>query len=209
MNNQKSESNSSDIIVDPKVLFWNRVQLILVLVVFAAPIAGAFLYKPKAFSNYGDIYTPVRPVDNLLMKGKNGQVELDSLRRQWILLVTANGGCDKACEDNILKIRQLRFMQNNNMVRIRTLFLHNNLPTAVSDDLAAKYSPIESYSALATDYERWTKVLLLENAPAEAQKNRVYIIDPAGNLMMSYPAAAEPKQIQKDLKRLLKTSQIG
>jgi len=100
-------------------------------------------------------------------------------------------------------------MQNNNMLRIRTVFLHNNLPKLVSDDLAAKYSPIESYSAVPADYEKWTQVLRLENAPAEAQMNRVYIIDPAGNLMMSYPAAAEPKQIQKDLKRLLKTSQIG
>lgn len=209
MSDQNSEPNNSSEQIDPKVLFWNRVQLILVLVVFAAPIAGAFLYKPKAFSNYGDIYTPVRPVDNLVMTGKDGQVELDSLRRQWILLVTANGSCDNACEDNILKIRQLRFMQNNNMVRIRTLFLHNNLAKAVSDDLAAKYSPIESYSASENDYNRWTEILKLENAPAEAQKNRVYIIDPAGNLMMSYPAAAEPKQIQKDLKRLLKTSQIG
>lgn len=209
MNNQKSESHNSAAPVDPKVRFWNRVQLILVLVVFAAPIAGAFLYKPKAFSNYGDIYTPVRPVENLIMTGKDGLVELDSLRRQWILLVTANGNCDKTCEENILKIRQLRFMQNNNMVRIRTLFLHKNLPASISDDLAAKYSPIESYSVQAADYEQWTQVLELKNAPAEAQKNRVYIIDPAGNLMMSYPAAAEPKQIQKDLKRLLKTSQIG
>jgi len=209
MNNQNQNSNATDVQVDPKVLFWNRVQLILVLFVFAAPIAGAFLYKPKAFSNYGDIYTPVRPVDNLLMTGKGGEVELDSMRRQWILLVTANGTCDSACEENILKVRQLRFMQNNNMVRIRTVFLHINLPAAISDDLAAKYSPIESYSAQADDYEKWIPVLELENAPVEAQRNRVYIIDPAGNLMMSYPAAAEPKQIQKDLKRLLKTSQIG
>ena len=209
MNNQNQNSNGTDVQVDPKVLFWNRLQLILVLFVFAAPIAGAFLYKPKAFSNYGDIYTPVRPVDNLLMTGKGGEVELDSMRRQWILLVTANGTCDSVCEENILKVRQLRFMQNNNMVRIRTVFLHINLPVAISDDLAAKYSPIESYSAQADDYEKWIPVLELENAPVEAQRNRVYIIDPAGNLMMSYPAAAEPKQIQKDLKRLLKTSQIG
>jgi len=213
MNEQKLEAKSVNskpsVPVNNKVQFWNRVQLIMVLIVFAAPIAGAFLYKPKAFSNYGDIYTPVRPVENLLMNGSEGQIELDSLRRQWIMLVTANGECPEACEKNILKIRQLRFMQNNNMVRIRTVFLHTNLPTIVSDDLAAKYRPIESYSTQVSDFEQWTQVLKLDDAPIEAQQNRVYIIDPAGNLMMSYPAAAEPKQIQKDLKRLLKTSQIG
>lgn len=205
MNEQNIPSES----VDPKIQFWNRVQLILVLIVFVAPIAGAFLYKPSAFNNYGDLYTPVRPVENLLMNGKEGEVELDSFRRQWVMLVTANGVCADACEENILKVRQLRFMQNNNMLRIRTVFLHTNLPTEISNDLAAKYSPFENYSTSSTDYERWTQVLKLENAPVEAQQNRVYIIDPAGNLMMSYPATAEPKQIQKDLKRLLKTSQIG
>ena len=192
-----------------KTQFWNRVQIILVLVVFAAPVLGAFFYKPKAFSNYGDIYTPVRQVANLVMSGSEGVVELDSFRRQWVFLVTANGKCDSACEDNILKIRQLRFMQNNNMQRIRTVFLHTQMLPAVSDDLAKKYSPIESYSTSFDDFHKWTEILKIKDAPLEAQKDRIYIIDPAGNLMMSYPAGSEPGLMQKDIKRLLKTSQIG
>lgn len=192
-----------------KTQFWNRVQMILVLVVFAAPVLGAFFYKPKAFSNYGDIYTPVRQVSNLLMNTNEGVVELDSFRRQWVLLVAANEKCDSVCEDNILKIRQLRFMQNNNMQRIRTVFLHTQLSPAVSDDLAKKYSPIESYDASLDDFIQWTEILKIQDAPLEAQKDRIYIIDPAGNLMMSYPAGSEPGLMQKDIKRLLKTSQIG
>ncbi len=201
MSNQQS--------ADRKTMFWNRVQLIMILVVFAAPIIGAFLYKPQSFSNYGDIYNPVRPVENLLMRDSEGVVELDSMRRQWIFLVTANGNCTQACEDNILKIRQLRFMQNNNMGRIRTVFLHTQLLPQVALDLAAKYSPVESYSVPFNDFDEWTRVLKLENAPPEAQQDRFYIIDPAGNLMMSYPANADPGMIKKDIKRLLKTSQIG
>jgi len=183
--------------------------MILILVVFAAPIAGAFLYKPKKFNNYGDIYTPVRPVSNLMMEGKDGITELDSLRRQWVFLVTAKSVCSQACEDNILKMRQLRFMQNNDMVRIRTVFLHTDLVTEVSDDLAAKYSPIESYSVSSNSFADWTKVLELRDAPVEANKDRFYVIDPAGNLMMSYPATADPNIMKKDIKRLLKASQIG
>ena len=192
-----------------KVQFWNRLQLILILVVFAAPIAGAFLYTPSKFNNYGDLYIPARPVDNLFMQGANGAVQMDSLRRQWIFLVTADSDCAKACEDNILKMRQLRFMQNNNMTRIRTLLLHTGLPSELADDLAAKYSPIEVYGASAEDYGHWTRVLELPDAPVEAQLNRFYIIDPAGNLMISYPASADPNVMKKDIKRLLKASQIG
>lgn len=199
----------TDIVVDKKTLFWNRVQLILILVVFIAPIAGAFLYKPKAFNNYGDIYSPVRPVENLIMQGAEGAVELDSFRRQWVFLVIADTACNDDCEANILKTRQLRFMQNNNMMRIRTVFLHTRLPEARHLDLAAKYSPIESYEVSKEQFDSWTKILKLENAPIEAEKDRFYIIDPAGNLMMSYPPSADPNLIKKDIKRLLKASQIG
>lgn len=202
-----TQNSSSSI--NPKVRFWNRVQLLLILAVFAAPIIGAFIYQPDKFNNYGDIYNPVRPVSNLLMTGKEGQVEMDSFRRQWLFLVIADGECGKACEENILKMRQLRFMQNNDMTRIRTVFLHTGLPPVIAKDLAEKYQPIESYRVEGDEFERWTSVLRLENAPEAALKDRFYIIDPAGNLMMSYPANADPNIMKKDIKRLLKASQIG
>jgi hypothetical protein len=39
--------------------------------------------------------------------------------------------------------------------------------------------------------------------------NRLYLVDPLGNLMMSYPAEAKPKGILEDMKRLLRLSQVG
>ena len=36
-----------------------------------------------------------------------------------------------------------------------------------------------------------------------------YLIDPAGNLMMTYPAVNDPASILSDMRRLLKVSQIG
>lgn len=195
--------------VSGKTLFWNRVQLLAILVVFAAPIIGAFLYQPSEFNNYGDIYRPARPVENLSLQTSDGQMEMDSLRRQWVFLVVANGECDEDCENNILKMRQLRFMQNNDMVRIRTLFVHTNMNAGIVSDLAAKYRPIEVGAADAAELREWSKVLKLENAPKAAEKDRFYIIDPAGNLMMSYPPTADPNLMKKDIKRLLKASQIG
>lgn len=190
--------------------FWNRVQLIMILLVFAAPIVGAFVYKPSKFNNYGDLFVPARQLSNLAVTTLDGQVyELDSLRRQWVFLVLASGDCTQECEDNILKMRQLRFMQNDDMKRIRTVFLHSGLPKEVAEDLHAKYFPIESYYAERADFDRWIKQLRIENAPDAAQKNRFYIIDPAGNLMISYPAVGEPNLMKKDIKRLLKASQIG
>jgi hypothetical protein len=38
---------------------------------------------------------------------------------------------------------------------------------------------------------------------------RIYVVDPLGNLMMWYSAAAQPKGLLEDMKRLLKLSHIG
>jgi hypothetical protein len=39
--------------------------------------------------------------------------------------------------------------------------------------------------------------------------DRVFVVDPLGNLMMRYGLDAQTKGILKDMKRLLKVSQIG
>ncbi|MFN3717217.1 MAG: hypothetical protein ACK4R8_10900, partial [Thiobacillus sp.] len=37
----------------------------------------------------------------------------------------------------------------------------------------------------------------------------IYLVDPLGNLMLRFPANPEPRRMMKDLKLLLKASQIG
>jgi hypothetical protein len=39
--------------------------------------------------------------------------------------------------------------------------------------------------------------------------DHIYVIDPLGNLMMSFPRDPDPSKILKDLQRLLRLSQIG
>ena len=46
-------------------------------------------------------------------------------------------------------------------------------------------------------------------APSGAHAPRVYLIDPLGNLMMSYAADAKSKGMLEDMKRLLRLSSIG
>ncbi|MBW3567204.1 MAG: hypothetical protein KY410_04460 [Proteobacteria bacterium] len=48
--------------------------------------------------------------------------------------------------------------------------------------------------------------------PARAELSggdRVYLVDPRGNLMMSYPMDFTPEMLNDDLKRLLKYSDAG
>jgi hypothetical protein len=54
---------------------------------------------------------------------------------------------------------------------------------------------------------RGTPAATEDSGTAEAP--RVYLIDPLGNLMMSYAADAKPKGMLEDMKRLLRLSSIG
>ncbi|MFT5611971.1 MAG: hypothetical protein ACI9LU_002479 [Polaribacter sp.] len=51
-----------------KIQFWNRVQLLSILTVFIAPITSAYLYKPANFNNYGELFSPPRPIPNIIMR---------------------------------------------------------------------------------------------------------------------------------------------
>ena len=39
--------------------------------------------------------------------------------------------------------------------------------------------------------------------------NRIYLIDPIGNLVLSYQPDSDPSKMRRDLSRLLRVSQIG
>ena len=43
-------------------------------------------------------------------------------------------------------------------------------------------------------------------APGQRLQDHLYVVDPIGNWMMRFPANADPKQIKRDLDRLLRAS---
>jgi len=49
----------------------------------------------------------------------------------------------------------------------------------------------------------------LNEAEDPLKMNRIYIVDPLGNLMMSYEPNVNPRDIYTDLKKLLRGSRIG
>jgi hypothetical protein len=68
--------------------------------------------------------------------------------------------------------------------------------------MRAVIGPPEAFDALAREFT------LPAGSPLD-NLNRIYLVDPLGNFMMSYPADADPTGMRKDLARLLRISQIG
>jgi hypothetical protein len=67
---------------------------------------------------------------------------------------------------------------------------------------------LKQATASATVLHVDAKVLATWLTPAAGQRleDHLYVVDPIGNWMMRFPAQADPKQVKRDLDRLLRAS---
>ncbi len=186
------------------------VKLAALAVLFTAPILVAFWWTPTGFVNHGELVTPARPLPDLEFATLDGApLSFSALKRKWTLMYIGMPACGEVCKNNLYKINQVRLAQSKNAYRVQSVFvMPETLPERAADAVLTSYPGIIALRANA----RTMAVLKREfthqqTQPPEAR--RVYVVDPLGNLMMSYPADADPTGMRKDLKRLLKVSQIG
>jgi hypothetical protein len=128
------------------------------------------------------------------------------LKGKWTLLYLGAGGCSAGCRTDLYNTRQVRAALGADRERVRRVFLaegaccdlewlHAQQPDLITVQAIPAAAPLTA---------------ILEHAgrgPAAA--DRVYLIDPMGNLMMFYAADARPKGMLEDLKKLLRLSHVG
>ncbi|HEY8553878.1 MAG TPA: cytochrome C oxidase subunit I, partial [Burkholderiales bacterium] len=111
---------------------------------------------------------------------------------------------------NLYKMRQVTLAQGTEAHRVRRVFvLTDSRELEGLRALLAEHPGLrvlrgsdEAVRALAAQFA------LPAGNPLDGA-DRLYLVDPLGNLMMSYPADADPRGINKDLKLLLRASQVG
>ncbi len=211
-----NQQNNSSAPTSPKQIFFARLQLLALMAVFAAPLVAAYYFYSirDTFDfqtvNNGELYRKPQDLIDLPISIDGGEsVKFNSLEKKWYLLVVADGACNEICEKNLLTIRQLRRMQGKNINRIASVLVHRNLENSLAVDLAAKYSIKQARVQGAAQFDEWLAPFYQARGDAQFDASRIYLVDPLKKLMMSYPSDVEPKSFYKDLKRLLKVSQVG
>jgi len=193
-----------------------RRKLLLLAALFVLPMLVAYAlyysgWRPEAVHPYGELVQPARPVADaalVLLDGK--PIRFSELRGKWTLLTFSAAECLSPCERNLVKIRQVIAAQGKEAERIQSMLIVKDTKTrdwlnyAIKDypGMRIVTGPAEAVAALAREFT------LTAGNPLD-NLNRVYLVDPLGNLMMSYPADADPTGMRKDLARLLRISQIG
>lgn len=197
----------------PKTAMW------LLLVMFFAPLLIAFAlyygipgWRPIGSTHHGDLINPAQPLPqrafNVREVGSSTVERKDLFDGKWNLVFIGEGACGDRCQRALIDMRQVRLALNDDVNRVQRIFIPLN---ACCDDayLEAEHRGLLVAQPTSAEMEQLLAVIPQYEMQPPAQAGRVYIVDPLGNLMMSYAADAPSKGLLEDLKKLLKLSHIG
>ncbi len=183
---------------------------------FAVPLAVAWLWyanieslPPDGSVAHGDLVTPPRPLGDFELQsvGEAAAVSAESLRGRWTVVHIDGPECDATCRDSLYESRQVHIALGRRAVRVQRLFvLVGAEAPADAAFFAAEHQDLTLAHVAADD--PWLAHFDLGDGPPQAS-GRTYIVDPLGNLMLSFPAEAPGRDLLDDLLRLLRVSRIG
>lgn len=193
----------------------SRMQLWLLAGVFFAPLAVSFLlyygstWRPSGMTNHGRLIDPPRPLPEVALETADGAVTpADLLRRRWSLVYLGDGGCDARCRDTLVTMRQVRLALGEDMDRVQRIFLYSGSP-GDREYFVNQHPGLIAVAVDGAGGRDLQAVFHTVDAPGLSVSDRIYVVDPLGNLMMSHSASGAGKELLEDLERLLKLSHIG
>ena len=193
-----------------------RRQLLILAAIFFVPLAVAFwLYyggsgwRPVGGTNKGDLIEPAVPLPAVPLTRADGtRTAADFLRGSWTMAYLGDGACDERCRKALYLSRQTRIALNKDIDRVQRVFLATG--GRVDAAFLAAEHPDLTVVLLGADPD--SKALLAQipalGGVAPATAGRLYLVDPLGNLMLSYSAASPDKALLTDVKKLLRLSHI-
>jgi len=210
-----------------------RRVLIGLALLFFAPLGLAFYlyyghgaWHPGGRVNAGELVSPARPLPALALPLWNsddavatGYTDPNFLKGKWTFVYVGSGRCAAACQRRLYDTRQVRIALDRDMKRVQRVFiadagccdpqyLREQHPDILAVRASAEAAPL---LALLAAHDGTGPGGTGPGGPGRRPfaESRVYLVDPLGNLMMSYAPDAKAKGMLEDMKRLLRLSSIG
>jgi hypothetical protein len=204
--------------IDPHGRRRRRLLIPLVLLLIAALGIGLYLHygqviwRPRAFVSHGELIDPPVALPNmalpLMSSGRTDAAaakaaeytDRDFFRRKWTLLYWGPGHCPERCQASLDITRQVRIALNRDMDRVQRVFIADGVCCEM-DFLRAQQDLI----TVRADSDSSPLLALLSRVDRmnASAADRIYLIDPAGNLVMSYAPNAKPQAVLEDLRQLM------
>jgi len=175
-------------------LFFGPVLLVILM------RASWWQYQPSGLKNLGVL---VQPPVHLSLN------ETQSIDGKWLILYVLDQPCDQACIESVTSLRQIhRAVGRNGDHLAITLLSDKQTEPALRASLEAIYP--EFNFVWDSGHTALTSLDTINaNIAADLKVSdniHTYVLDPMHNVILAYQASADPADIHKDLKRLLKWS---
>jgi len=196
----------------------NRTKLIILIGMFFGSVLIAWLlinnadtWRPWGTKNNGDFITPARPITKLTLKTLDGKsFTIKEMVGKWVMVYIGKSTCDDICKTNLYNIRQTRLGQKGEHLRIERLYIMvGDAPTASLRNALTDNQGMKIVSVTADILPKLLSNFKTEDGVPADTANRVYLVDPLGNLMMKYEQGFDPRGMAKDIELLLKVSLVG
>jgi hypothetical protein len=180
----------------------------LLILVFILPFTMAVLLhfidlKPSGKS-YGNLVQPPKSLQIPTLKDLQGKAfKPEQWNKIWNVVTVDATGCAEACAARVHMLKQVHTSTNKDMDRVqRVLLVPTDIGLQPYSDIQKKYPDLVILAGADAEMVKFS-------AEFDASKGNVFLVDPLGNLMMSYPDKFDPKGLRSDLRRLLKNSWAG
>lgn len=182
-----------------------RRQFLMVASLFVVPVVTAIvLYRSvdwrPVVNAQGTLIDPPRTLaiaGLALADGSN--VPSDAFEGRWSVIRPVTGECGARERALLEELGRVRLALDKDADRVRRIVVHDG--GCVAADLDSGKPDLRTYSATGDFFAQFP--------PSVDGAAGIYIVDPHGNLMMSYPASGSARGLLKDLERLLRLSSIG
>jgi hypothetical protein len=189
-----------------------RMALLLFAVGFGPMLLATMMYytgwmNPNEISSNGILVQPPVSVEELRLNGADGEPLSDRFgpeveTAEWLMLVAA-GPCTEECEQLLYLARQVNIALGKNADRLSRAAYLEQVPADLAARWDNEYATMEQLESQSGSLPAWPEGVEPDRAP------EILLVDPFGNIIMHYGSEHTGKQILKDLKHLLKISQIG
>lgn len=185
-----------------------RWKMILVMLLCAAPVVASYLtyyvIRPEGRRNFGALIDPQRPLPDVVGTTLEGQqVNLRTLKDQWLLVSVAGGACDDQCQRHLFLQRQMREGLGKDKERMDWVWLISD-DAPVAEGLRPALQSATVLRVPAAVLAQW-----LQPQADHALNEHLYVVDPMGNWMMRFPPAMDDKAVysaKRDLGNLMRAS---
>jgi cytochrome oxidase Cu insertion factor (SCO1/SenC/PrrC family) len=193
-----------------------RRTLMFVVALFLLPVVlatGLYVsgWRPDGKNlAHGELVQPARPVGDAELRGAEGaSFRLGALRGKWVLVYFSPLPCNEVCQNNLYKMQQVRLTQGRDAPRVERVLIVADATSPTLRDLTQRYPGLLAVSGVRTEFQNLAREFVSSQGTALDAPGRVYLLDPIGNLVLSYAPDADPSGMRKDLARLLRLSQVG